>query len=284
MMNRMRVLIDEWDPDQSKVSVFIAGEDQSAAQGNDAYFLSSSDKIHFFLERGALDPFTKSIRSDLPKHDALNKVGHGLHSADPVFKAYSESAKVSALVRNLGWQNPVLPQSMYIFKQKLIGDVVCSHQDSTFLHTTPRLTCLGLWLALEDATLDNGCLWVRPGSHKEGLRRVYVRNPDYFEKGDYSAPMMTFQNVGTPEAIAAAPWDGLSRLPDDLAAAGFIPAPIEAGDLFVIHGEVDHLSKANTSEKGRQTFQLHLVEGPKSGVTWSPLNWLQTPGKEFPPI
>jgi len=189
---------------------------------------------------------------------------------------------VSALVRDLGWKNPVLPQSMYIFKQRLIGEKVTSHQDSTFLHTTPRLTCLGLWLALEDATLDNGCLWVRPGSHKEGLRRIFVRNPEYFEKGDHKAPMMQFEYVGTPESMAAVPWE--HKMPEDLTAAGFIPAPMEAGDLFIIHGEVDHLSKANTSDKGRQTYQLHLVEGPKSGVTWSPLNWLQTPGKEFPAI
>ena len=32
-------------------------------------------------------------------------------------------------------------------------------QDSTFLFTEPHQTCLGLWLALDDATLENGCLW-----------------------------------------------------------------------------------------------------------------------------
>lgn len=39
------------------------------------------------------------------------------------------------------------------------------HQDNTFLYTDP-LTCIGLWVALEDATLENGCLWVLPKSHK----------------------------------------------------------------------------------------------------------------------
>ena len=56
--------------------------------------------------------------------------------------------------------------SMYIFKQAKFGSAVPPHQDSTFLHTSPTQTVVGLWLALEDATEDNGCLWFIPGSHK----------------------------------------------------------------------------------------------------------------------
>ena len=58
---------------------------------------------------------------------------------------------------------------------------VTSHQDSTFLFTEPKQSCLGLWLALEDATETNGCLWCRPGSHREPVRRQFVRNKAYFE-------------------------------------------------------------------------------------------------------
>jgi phytanoyl-CoA hydroxylase len=50
------------------------------------------------------------------KAEVLNKVGHALHSQDPVFAKYSQSQKVAALTRVLGWKAPVLPQSMYIFK------------------------------------------------------------------------------------------------------------------------------------------------------------------------
>ena len=37
---------------------------------------------------------------------------------------------------------------------------------------------VGLWFALEDVTLENGCLWFIPGSHKQGVDRRFVRNPD----------------------------------------------------------------------------------------------------------
>lgn len=42
---------------------------------------------------------------------------------------------------------------------------VSPHQDASFLYTEPLGRVLGLWIALEDATLENGCLWFIPGSH-----------------------------------------------------------------------------------------------------------------------
>lgn len=39
------------------------------------------------------------------------------------------------------------------------------HQDATFLYTEPLGRVLGVWIAIEDALLENGCLWFIPGSH-----------------------------------------------------------------------------------------------------------------------
>jgi hypothetical protein len=77
--------------------------------------------------------------------------------------------------------------------------------------------------------------------------------------------------------------------------------PVKKGDLVVIHGSIDHLSLPNYSNKSRHSFQvtrrcsrrvaltcplqLHLVEGPKEGVIWSPENWLQyKENRPFPEI
>ena len=57
------------------------------------------------------------------------------------------------------------------------ADAVTPHQDSSFLHTEP-MKIVGVWLALEDVTLDNGCLWFIPGSHQRGIDRRFIRNPD----------------------------------------------------------------------------------------------------------
>eukprot|EP00038_Savillea_parva_P011452 m.197644 g.197644 ORF g.197644 m.197644 type:complete len:359 (+) comp20183_c0_seq1:112-1188(+) len=321
MRARMAQLLSEWDSTQ-QVTAFSTAGDQEEAQGKSSYFLDSADRIHFFLEPAATAEDGVSLKEGCEKYTAINKVGHGLHVADPVFREYAESDKVRQLTRALGWKAPVLPQSMYIFKQPKIGGEVTSHQDSTFLYTTPRPTCLGMWLALEDATLENGCLWGRMGSHKEPVRRVFARNPEHFN-GNPNAPMMIFETLVSEDNTV--PWEGTipsnessnphlnlnanlqgdacadrtctSRVAthhipgiDDsvvagVEAAGFQPLPVKKGDLVLIHGQVDHLSLPNVSGKSRHTFQLHLVEGPTEGITWSPRNWLQYPeGHTFPKL
>ena len=42
------------------------------------------------------------------------------------------------------------------------------HQDEHFIATRDR-SLLGAWIALDDATVENGCLWVHPGSHRAGV-------------------------------------------------------------------------------------------------------------------
>lgn len=66
------------------------------------------------------------------------------------------------------------------------------HQDATFLNTTP-MKLYGLWIALEDATLENGCLWFMPGSHK-GVYVGFLCKPlGIFQK---KAPsLFSIQNV-----------------------------------------------------------------------------------------
>ena len=238
-------IIAAWDPADS-----TAFTNQPSTS---RFLFESADAVSVFTEPA--DP------------RAVNKVGHGLHHRVPEFRDYAHSPKVAALVRALGYARPVLPQSMYICKQDRVGGEVTAHQDSTFLATEPRESCLGLWLALEDATLQNGCLWARPGSHAEPVRRRFVRRGD----------AMAFE-----QTAPALPWDG--GMPEGgPAAAGFEPYPVAAGDLVLIHGAVDHLSLANTSGHSRHTFQLHLVEGPAAGVTWADSNWLQLPGP-FPEL
>ena len=284
-------------------AVFRTDAKQEKAQGSSDYFLDSADRIHFFTEVGAAAADGVGLRPSYRsrKAEALNKVGHALHLRDAVFRGYSNSAKLRELVGALGWVSPVVPQSMYIFKQAGIGGEVTSHQDSTFLFTTPRQTCLGLWLALEDATLTNGCLWVRPGSHHEPVRRAFVRQPQPpaagGAAGGAATAAMGFEQQPEAEPVA---WEGalprsaapggllggllaaLRRLAlgsrfDDLFAAGFVPVECRAGDLVCFPGTLDHLSLANSTGKSRHTFQLHLVEGPAAGVEWSPRNWLQYP-------
>jgi len=299
MKKQMQDLASGWDP-KSKISVFRTDEGQTDAQGSDNYFLTSASKVHFFTEKDATDEDGELKREFVDnKMAALNKAGHGMHMIPGAFRKYATSQKVRALVIDLGWVDPVVPQSMYIFKQPHVGGEVTSHQDSTFLYTEPRQTCLGLWLALDDATLENGCLWIRPGSHQESVRRKFSRNPEHFgtdaiesrssrAAGNITKPQMMFEQLVDDGALAAVPWDG--KLPEDsliseapfegLFKAGFVPVECKAGDLLAFCGELDHLSLPNYSPLQRHTFQLHLVDGRGAGVEWAKSNWLQYPQEE----
>lgn len=192
MRDEMAAMVDAWwreqlaKPDGGDDAVFTTGTNQTRAQARSRYFFDSSDRVHFFREAGAT--------GDASAPPALNKVGHGLHlDESTAFGRYARSARVAHVARHVaGLVAPVLPQSMYIFKAARLGGAVTAHQDGTFLYTRPRQTVVGLWLALHDANESNGCLWARPGSHHEPLRRRFVRSAGADEA---DGVVMTFVNT-----------------------------------------------------------------------------------------
>ena len=276
MRAAMAGLIEDWDPQTSKHSVFhvnmedAGGEalgrteaaDSDPALMRDKHFFESADKISFFLEPGAIDVASGDVRTDLPKGQLLNKVGHGLHLHVPVFREYAQSARVAEVARALGYLSPVMPQSMYIFKQPLIGEEVGAHQDATFLNTEPELSCLGLLLFLEDADLGNGCLWARKGSHKEPLRKRWERNPAWFNAVEKNASTsgidaMTFRVLDNSSQPPAEALIGAGKLQNDpacvrrpgvtcdpeteLRKAGYTPLPVRKGDLVLVRAQLPYV-------------------------------------------
>lgn len=143
-------------------------------QNRENYFLESGDKIRYFFEKDAVGQEGELLVD--PLH-ALNKVGHALHTDHPTFNKFTFSNRVKEICWQLGYRRPAVPQSMYIYKNPGIGGEVISHQDAWFLKTEPN-SVIGFWIALEDATLDNGCLQFIRGSHTSGAHRRFMRNPD----------------------------------------------------------------------------------------------------------
>src|SRR5215212_457835 len=158
LRTRAEELVQGFDPAEV-VSIFSTHEQSRVT---DDYFLTSGDKIRFFFEEHA---FNTDGTLKYKKEQSINKIGHALHDLDPVFERFSRSQKIKQLAAAIGFDDSLQLQSMYIFKQPNIGGEVTCHQDSTFLYTEPT-DIVGLWFALEDATIENGCLWAIPGGHR----------------------------------------------------------------------------------------------------------------------
>lgn len=235
---RMTELMAGFDP--VGVRTIFATDDQGHAQ--DDWFLDSGDKIRFFFEPGSFDA-TGELQQ--PLELSLNKVGHALHDLDPVFDRFSRDPLFAAVARAVGLIEPLPLQSMYIFKQPRIGGEVGCHQDSSFLHTDPP-SCVGLWVALEDADETNGCMWAEPGGHRRPLHQRFVREG-----------RRTWM-----ETLDPAP------LPD----GGLVPLCASKGTLILLHGQLPHRSGSNHSDRSRHAYALHLIDGV---CRYSPDNWLQ---------
>ena len=102
-----------------------------------------------FFEEESRDASGKLL---VPKNHAFNKVGHAMHDLHPVFESFSYSQVIKNLCAEvMGFKQPSIVQSMYIFKNPRIGGEVGPHKDSSFLITDPLSVC-GVWISLDAAT------------------------------------------------------------------------------------------------------------------------------------
>ena len=242
LRQRAAEIVDAFDP-AAGASIFTTREDRRTA---DRYFLDSANTVRCFFEEEAFAA-DGSLRQ--PKALSINKIGHAMHDLDPVFDAFSRGAELAAVATGLGLEQARIWQSMYIFKQPGIGGEVGWHQDATFFDTTP-LSVTTFWFALEDATQNNGCLWVEPGGHR-GARGVLRER--FERQGD----------VVTMHKLDATPW------PDQASA---VPLEAKAGALVVFHGLLPHYSAPNRSAHSRHAYTLHATDGR---AAYAPTNWIQ---------
>jgi phytanoyl-CoA hydroxylase len=236
---RAEELVQEFDP-AAVVSIFSTREQNRLT---DEYFMTSGDKIRFFFEENAFNP-DGTLKYE--KEKSINKIGHALHDLDPLFERFSRSDKVRDLAKAIRLEHSLLVQSMYIFKQPNIGGEVTCHQDSTFLYTDP-IDIAGLWFALENATIENGCLWAIPGGHRHGLKSRWVRTND---------GRMEFEVYDTT------PWP----------EAELVPLEVSKGSLILLHGLLPHRSFENRSSRSRHAYTLHLTGAQ---TKYPADNWLQ---------
>jgi len=244
LRQRAMELAREHLPPPQSATVFAA--DGSAPHASDEYFLSSGDAIRCFFEKDAFGPDGR-LRADAAL--CLNKLGHAMHDLDATFDRFSRSPRLAALAADIGMQEPLLLQSMYIFKQARIGGEVACHVDHSYLWTEPR-SVVGFWFAIDDATPENGCLWALPGGH-----RLPIRSRSHLNAERTATVMEVFDERPYP-------------------AEGLVPLAAPRGTLVLLDGALPHRSGPNTSDRPRHAYTVHAIDGV---ADYLPDNWLQRP-------
>jgi phytanoyl-CoA hydroxylase len=192
------------------------------------------------LSRGGIEVFWDLTRgppgslAPAERQRATMRVGHALHLVDPVFAAFCARPALCDRFRAVVGPPAVVLQSAVITKQP--GSELVKfgmHQDAWYLTTEPESLALA-FVALDDATAENGCLEVIPGSHHMGVVGALAMGPEGF----------------TPVT---------GRMPPEPGRERAVPLPLARGSVVFAHGCLFHGSEGNHSEGPRRALIIHAM-------------------------
>jgi phytanoyl-CoA hydroxylase len=184
-----------------------------------------------WIEQAALD---QGIVTEENRFEHLFKIGHQMHHHPGPFHEYATLPRLVEMLAQLIGPDVKCVQSMFIDKPPGVGTGQPYHQDAWYLKTEPD-TLMALWIALEDADVENGCLAVVPGSHADPIHPV--EEPE----DAMQAKIYRITAVGArkrPEALV----------------------PLKAGSGVFFTGHVLHRSGHNRSGRHRRSYVLHYAD------------------------
>lgn len=158
----------------------------------------------------------------------------GLAPHEPLFRAWATDAGLLDLVEDLIGRPGA---AMYLYDDQVfmkpprVGSTKELHQDNGYFHVDPSDAVLTVWCALDDATVENGCMHYVPGSHRLGLLE--------------HEPI-----PGTPHSV-----------PRGIKPEQAVPVPVNAGGVICHHSLALHYSPPNHSDRWRRAFACHYARG-----------------------
>lgn len=105
--------------------------------------------------------------------DAVRKL-MGFVTYDDRLAAMSEEPRLLALLQRLIQATPTMFQDMALLKPP-VGREKPWHQDKAYFTYPVETRVVGVWIALDEATLENGCMHVFPGAHRDGPLTHFLR-------------------------------------------------------------------------------------------------------------
>jgi phytanoyl-CoA hydroxylase len=179
---------------------------------------------------------------------------HQPHYVSPVIGKYVKHAQVCSILSQITaahlpfWDGAVKCMQSMLFVKPPGYPGQAWHQDEIYIPTRDR-SLVGAWIAIDDATIDNGCLWVIPGSHKNGY--LYPQQ-EHSHPGEFDF---------APESYGF----------DDSAE---VPVEVKAGSVVFFNGYLLHRSRKNRSDIYRRVLVSHYMNA------WSLLPWQLAEGED----
>jgi phytanoyl-CoA hydroxylase len=167
------------------------------------------------------------------RQDAVRKVWFFVNH-EARLKAISHHAKVLAAVRKLmGDREPEMFQDMCLVKPPRLGREKPWHQDHAYFDYPLGTPVVGSWIALDAATIENGCMQLLPGRHREG-------------------PIVHFQRRD---------WQICDNV---ILGTRSVAAPLPPGGMLFFDGLLPHGTPHNASANRRRALQFHYAP---AGIT-----------------
>ena len=192
-----------------------------------------------------IEPLPDSLTDD----EVLRRILciHQPHYVSPVMLKYVKHEKIAGVLSQLTaahlpwWDGSVKCMQSMLFAKPPGFQGQAWHQDEIYIPTRDR-SLIGAWIAIDDATMDNGCLWILPGSHRTGY--LYPQrdhgDPDEF---DFAQEAHGFDDSDE------------------------VPVEVKAGTVVFFNGYLLHRSRKNRSDIYRRVLVNHYMNA------WSRLPW-----------
>jgi ectoine hydroxylase-related dioxygenase (phytanoyl-CoA dioxygenase family) len=155
----------------------------------------------------------------------------------PIFRQMTQSKGMVAIVEQLIGSGVSIFFSQIFCKPPEVGGPKPVHQDNFYFGPNNLDATLTVWIALDDATVENGCLFYGDGSH---------RGPVYEH---FAPPEEPFNLQISTEKV------------NDFRMTA---APVPAGGVSFHHGNTWHQSSSNTSSRPRRAVAMHFLQNDAS--------------------
>ena len=182
--------------------------------------------------------------------DGIRKL-KGLVEGDDLFRKLGLNENIAGIVEQVLGPDIKIYSNVLLLKPPDVGSQKGWHQDSPYFPIRPMALCC-CWFALDDATVENGCLAVLPGWHKKALPHVKVTDDYVIEEGYCDS-------------------------------SGGVLAPVKAGDGVFFHSLMPHYTAPNHSKKWRRAIALRYMSSKSqyTGEGESPKHF-HVKGKTYP--